>query len=127
MCPRCRSSKFRLIELVREGSSRYEVYQCKNSACKIRWEVEFRETALIIRHHDDGPEEDWLEIKRWPISAIERATLLAALRYWQREGLNSAGHEQDIATDAGRLEPLSPRQIDALCLSINRTETSQHP
>jgi hypothetical protein len=120
MCPRCRNSKFRLIEVVREGSTRYEVYQCKNSTCKSRWEVEFRETALVICPESDGPEYEWLEIKRWPISGTERATLLAALRYWQREGLNSAGHERDIATDGGCLEPLSPRQIDALCLSINR-------
>lgn len=47
------------------------------------------------------------------------ATVLAALRYWQREGLASAGHEQDIATDSGSLAPMSAEEIDDLCESIN--------
>jgi hypothetical protein len=47
------------------------------------------------------------------------ATVLAALRYWQREGLLSSGHEQDIATDGGCFESLSSDEIDALCEAIN--------
>lgn len=43
------------------------------------------------------------------------ATILAALRYWQREGLMSAGFEQDVATNEGTLEPLSAEEIDELC------------
>lgn len=49
----------------------------------------------------------------------ELATVLAALRYWQREGLMSAGHEQDVATDGGTLQPLSADEIDTLCEELN--------
>ena len=49
----------------------------------------------------------------------ELATVLAALRYWQREGLMSAGHEQEIATDQGAFEALSKWEIDALCEKLN--------
>jgi len=47
------------------------------------------------------------------------ATILAALRYWQREGLMSSGHEQDIATDDDTLQSLSRPEIDVLCEQIN--------
>lgn len=50
------------------------------------------------------------------------ATILAALRYWQREGLASAGHEQDIATDGGVLAALTADEIDALCEDLNVAE-----
>lgn len=53
------------------------------------------------------------------ISNRETATILAALRYWQREGLMSAGDEQDVASDGGRFESLSAEEIDALCERIN--------
>jgi hypothetical protein len=46
----------------------------------------------------------------------ETATILAALRYWQREGRMSAGHEQDIAADAGPV--LSAAEIDSLCEKV---------
>lgn len=49
----------------------------------------------------------------------QHATILAALRYWQREGLSSSGHEVDIATDGGTLEPLSASEIDDLCVAVN--------
>lgn len=49
----------------------------------------------------------------------ETATVLAALRYWQREGLISSGHEIDIATDGGTIEPMSKDDIDELCERIN--------
>jgi hypothetical protein len=52
-------------------------------------------------------------------SERETATILAALRYWQREGSLSAGHERDIETDLDRLEPLSAGEIDALCERLN--------
>jgi len=51
--------------------------------------------------------------------AREQAVVLAALRYWQREGVRSEGQEHDIATDSGRLEPLSESEIDALCERLN--------
>jgi hypothetical protein len=56
----------------------------------------------------------------------ELATVLAALRYWQREGLMSAGHEQDIATDGDTFEPLNAEDIDALCERLN-CEPSEPP
>jgi hypothetical protein len=49
----------------------------------------------------------------------ELATVLAALRYWQREGLMSSGGEHDVATDGDTLEPLTTEEIDALCERIN--------
>lgn len=45
------------------------------------------------------------------------ATVLAALRYWQREGLMSAGVEHDIASD-GDVVPLSASEIDTMCEDI---------
>lgn len=49
------------------------------------------------------------------------ATAIAALRYWQREGLNSSGHEvETIATNAGEFEAMDSDEIDVLCIEINR-------
>jgi hypothetical protein len=50
----------------------------------------------------------------------ETATVLAALRYWQREGFGSAGHERDIAEEHGK--SLTKDDIDALCERINCDE-----
>jgi hypothetical protein len=50
------------------------------------------------------------------VTARERDTIIAALRYWQREGQHSAGAELDIAEN-GREGPrarLSDDEIDAL-------------
>lgn len=47
------------------------------------------------------------------------STALAALRFWQREGLTGAGGEHDVATDGGTIEPLSAHEIDELCEAIN--------
>lgn len=55
----------------------------------------------------------------YDLSHRELSTVLAALRYWQREGLMSAGHEVDIATDMGTIEPLTEDEIDELCLRLN--------
>ena len=49
----------------------------------------------------------------------ELATVLAALRYWQREGIMSSGMEQDIATNNGTLLALTGSRIDDLCERIN--------
>lgn len=57
-----------------------------------------------------------------PLTDRERACVLAALRYWQREGLMSSGGEQDIATSGGGvLEPLSEEEIDDLAERLNFT------
>jgi hypothetical protein len=58
-------------------------------------------------------------LDKWSRSQRETATILAALRYWQREGLANGGHERAIADDIGRLEALSATEIDALCERIN--------
>lgn len=49
----------------------------------------------------------------------ELATVLAALRLWQREGWRSGGGEHDIATVGGELKPLSDIEIDGLCDHLN--------
>jgi hypothetical protein len=51
----------------------------------------------------------------------ELATILAALRFWQRAGLGGASKPQewDIATNDGTVEPLTEEQIDTLCERIN--------
>jgi hypothetical protein len=54
------------------------------------------------------------------LNARELATVLAALRYWQREGLLADRcAEARIADDGGKFEPLSKMEIDALCERIN--------
>lgn len=55
----------------------------------------------------------------------ELATVLAALRYWQREGWRSEGHEHDIATCGDTLAPLNEGEIDAMCERLNMA--SQFP
>ena len=49
----------------------------------------------------------------------ETATVIAALRAWQRLGRKQTLPEQDLATDGGRLKPLSIREIDRLVVRIN--------
>ena len=53
------------------------------------------------------------------LTARELATILAALRYWQKDLPESAEVLADIATDGGRLEPLTVDEIDELCMSLN--------
>jgi uncharacterized protein YaaW (UPF0174 family) len=54
----------------------------------------------------------------------EHATILAALRYWQRHQANSVGtgglrFEDNIATDGGTFKALNNDEIDDLCLKLN--------
>ncbi len=53
------------------------------------------------------------------LSKRELATVLAALRNYQRdiEGVN--GDIADIATDSGALQALNSAEIDALCENLN--------
>lgn len=53
------------------------------------------------------------------LSERELATVLAALRYWQREGWVTNGREHDIATDGGKFDPLSADDISKLCERLN--------
>jgi hypothetical protein len=53
----------------------------------------------------------------------EHATVLAALRYWQRKGLmDDPVAELDIASDGGTLDPLAADEIDALCEGLNHND-----
>lgn len=54
----------------------------------------------------------------------ELATVLAALRYWQRllergSSISQQVTSDAIATDDGQVEPLTADEIDALCERIN--------
>jgi hypothetical protein len=54
------------------------------------------------------------------LSGRELATVLAALRYWQLQGLMSqADAIHKIASDGGRHKPMKSDQIDRLCERIN--------
>lgn len=61
------------------------------------------------------------------ISRAESATVIAALRLWQRALDVNEGHPPadlfDTATECGRFLRLNTRQIDTLCAKIN-TERS---
>lgn len=58
------------------------------------------------------------EVDALDLSTRERDTILAALRYWQREGWRSEGHEHDIASENG--DPLDSSEINDLCERINQ-------
>lgn len=49
----------------------------------------------------------------------ERATVLAALRMWQRLGVGQDCPEQDIANNDGDITPTLDSDIDALCERLN--------
>jgi len=53
------------------------------------------------------------------LTARELATILAALRHWQTTLPESAEAFEDIATDGGRLEPLTVAEVDGLCKRLN--------
>lgn len=49
----------------------------------------------------------------------ELATVIAALRFWQRQGNIDTVPEWDIATDGGEVSVLDNADIDALCEALN--------
>jgi hypothetical protein len=57
------------------------------------------------------------------LSKKELATVLAALRYWQREGYKANGDEIEIACD-GDQEPMEADDIDLLCERLNTNTVS---
>lgn len=128
-CPLCGGTELELSDVESDESVRYETFRCKAKACAARWRVELREAALALVR--EGDTEEWLEYsaleRLQPVSLSEReaAALLAALRYWRREGLWSTGHEREIETDSGRLEPLSATEFEALCARIARSSHSK--
>jgi len=54
------------------------------------------------------------------ISEREKATMIAALRFWQKEGVigNHAGRIKDIAEGFGSFEPLDGPEIDELVRKV---------
>ncbi len=61
------------------------------------------------------------------IDTAEKATILAALRYYQQQGLgdpsNRSEEIHDIATDSGNQISLDEEGIDVLCEKVNFGET----
>jgi hypothetical protein len=53
------------------------------------------------------------------LSDEELATVLAALRFWQRCASSKDSREWAIATDGETLDPLTDDEIDALCVRLN--------
>lgn len=47
------------------------------------------------------------------------ATILAALRYWQRNMPVDARLEDDIASNGGQVTPLADEEIDEICEAVN--------
>ena len=132
-CPACGGIEFRLVHTHMDLATRYEVLRCKTRGCRTHWAVAFLESAVaVLREH--GGEEDWIDLagfdrpQRLYLSERESATLLAALRYWRREGPGSTGHERDIETDNDRLKPLSAEEVDVLCerlAALSRQESDE--
>jgi hypothetical protein len=60
------------------------------------------------------------------MSSRELATVLAALRYWQRQNTVDDGPEVDIATNGGTVEALHWPEIDALCERLNGGGAEEH-
>jgi hypothetical protein len=54
-----------------------------------------------------------------PLTDREHATVLAALRFWQRMPSELSEPENDIATNGDEHAALTLEEIDALCERIN--------
>lgn len=59
------------------------------------------------------------------ISPTERDTIVAALKYWQREGYPQRHRNPEFEIACLRAAPLSPAAIDALCLRIRSQDRSR--
>jgi hypothetical protein len=123
-CPTCGRTELGVVDLEAEGQLRYESMSCKG--CGARWKVEYRESAVAILREDTDHDDDWIELAIDPLrfSDREAATILAALRYWRREGTPSAGHERDIETDIDRLQAISAEEIETLCKRIEQSRNA---
>jgi hypothetical protein len=53
------------------------------------------------------------------------ATMLAALRYWQAKTIQEARLHDPVASDEGRIQPLSDLEIDELCELLNFSPPAQ--
>lgn len=81
--------------------------------------IPVRQTVAFLNRSGADGKVQRIDVAQRPLKGAELATVLAALRYWQREGLMSAGCEQDIACDGGRFEPLNDSEIETLCERLN--------
>ncbi|PPD13951.1 MAG: hypothetical protein CTY25_12000 [Methylobacterium sp.] len=52
------------------------------------------------------------------VSPTERDTIVAALRYWQRTGIEQRHRNPEFEIATHRAAPLSPAEIDTLCRRI---------
>jgi len=61
----------------------------------------------------------------WKVGFTRRelATVLAALRMYQRLAPGSTPPELDIATDGGLIRPMTVEAIDDLCVRLNMTHS----
>src|SRR6266581_1863920 len=63
------------------------------------------------------------------LTGRELATVLGALRYWQRTTTQRQRHDRtfeefSVVTDSAALEPLADAEIDALCQRLNAPRQS---
>jgi hypothetical protein len=60
---------------------------------------------------------------KYLLNDSQHATIMAALRFWQRCGRAKPGKPKDefyyLATDSGECAALSNEEIDRLCLYLN--------
>lgn len=59
------------------------------------------------------------ENRRMQLSDKQRATILAALRFWQATPSDETEDYNEIATNSGAHDALNLEDIDALCEQIN--------
>lgn len=83
-------------------------------------------SALDLQEtYGGGPELDAGQIRECAPKAgngfepRELATILAALRFWQRTPSDYTEPENDIATNGGETDALSIEEIDVLCERLN--------
>lgn len=58
------------------------------------------------------------------VSQQERDTIVAALRYWQREGFPKRHRNPEFELACLRAAPLSPSEIENLCMRIRSQDRS---
>ena len=75
-------------------------------------------TAYKAHRDIESPFFIAVPVKDDPFTPEELATVLAALRYWQRHRPSNP-ELHAIATDDGTLTPLDSEEIDALCERLN--------
>lgn len=100
--------------------SNLATHLAEQAALTAAYEAEFDAAARGAMEHS----RDFAQLQ----DARDHATILAALRFWQREavGLMDNLPEDDIASDNGTLTPLTREEIDALCDRLNENPDPLH-